>query len=49
MICNVSMKIQRLLENEQAAQVLQNALPGLKNIRRQMQSPGETTGYLCCT
>ena len=29
MIYNVSMKIQHLLENEQAVQVLQNTLPGL--------------------
>ena len=29
MIYNVSMKIQHLMENEQAVQVLQNTLPGL--------------------
>ena len=29
MIYNVSMKIQHLLENEQAVQVLQSTLPGL--------------------
>ena len=32
MIYNVSMKIQHLLENEQAVQVLQNTLPGLLNM-----------------
>ena len=34
MIYNVSMKMQHLLENEQAVQVLQNTLPGLLKMVR---------------